>query len=93
MLGELLMTKGHLIEEIKNTEQNIVISGNIILKETLDHSIDQLNKGVSDDLVVTNLNSFICNYILKNKFQAPMPLLQLSEFLDKYYTSDYPTIF
>jgi hypothetical protein len=87
------MTKGHLIEEIKNTEQDIVFSENTILKENLDHSIDQLNEGVSDDLVVTKLNSFICNYILNNKFQAPMPLLKLSEFLDKYYTSDYPTIF
>jgi len=87
------MTKGHLIEEIKNTEQDIVFSENTILKENLDHSIDQLNEGVSDDLVVTNLNSFICNYILNNKFKAPMPLLKLSEFLDKYYTSDYPTIF
>ena len=87
------MTKGHLIEEIKNTEQDIVFSENTILKENLDYSIHQLNEGVSDDLVVTNLNSFICNYILNNKFQAPMPLLKLSEFLDKYYTSDYPTIF
>lgn len=87
------MTKGHLIEEIKNTEQDIAFSENTILKENLDYSIHQLNEGVSDDLVVTNLNSFICNYILNNKFQAPMPLLKLSEFLDKYYTSDYPTIF
>lgn len=87
------MTKEYLIEEIRNTEQDIVVSRNIILRKKLDHSIDQLNEGISDDLVVTSLNSFICSYILKNKFQAPMPLLKLSEFLDKYYTSDYPTIF
>ena len=87
------MNKEYLIEEIQNTEQDILVSRNTILRKKLDHSIDQLNEGISDDLVVTNLNSFICNYILNNKFQAPMPLLKLSEFLDKYYTSDYPTIF